>query len=108
MSARQRAQLGTTQTGVGGVSIAERLQQLRREGKIPLSGAVCVGPGDAFGEIALIRDVPRTATVTATRPLELLGLERDDFLAALAAHAPSRQAAWAAVETRLGPARSRT
>ncbi len=42
-----------------------------------------LGPADVFGELALILDVPRTATVTATAPLVLRTLGRDAFLAAV-------------------------
>jgi MFS family permease len=60
-----------------------------------------LGPGDFFGEIALLRDVPRTATVTAVEPLRLYALERDDFIAAVTGHAPSREAAESIVSARL-------
>lgn len=58
-------------------------------------------PGEAFGEIALLRDVPRTATVTALEDTKLLALERDDFIAAVTGHAPSREAADAVIGARL-------
>jgi MFS family permease len=59
------------------------------------------GPGDGFGEIALLHDVPRTATVTAVEDTKLQSLERDDFIAAVTGHAPSREAADAMIGSRL-------
>jgi MFS family permease len=58
-------------------------------------------PGEGFGEIALLRDVPRTATVTAVEDTKLLALERDDFIAAVTGYAPSREAADAVIGARL-------
>lgn len=59
------------------------------------------GPGTEFGEIALLRDVPRTATVRAVTDVSLLALRADVFLAAVTGQVESRQAADAIVEERL-------
>jgi len=58
-------------------------------------------PGDCFGEIALLRDIPRTATVVADEPLSTLALDRESFLVAVAANAGSRAAADALATERL-------
>jgi MFS family permease len=95
-------------------AVQERLARALIELHVPAGGLVCVegdagdryylieegtahvsaagetvnqlGPGDAFGEIALLRDVPRQATVLALTDLKLQALERDVFIAAVTGH----------------------
>jgi MFS family permease len=62
---------------------------------------VTARPGDHFGEIALLRDVPRTATVRAMVDSRLYALERRDFLAAVTGHSDVRAAGDAIAAERL-------
>ncbi|MGH3277454.1 MAG: cyclic nucleotide-binding domain-containing protein, partial [Streptosporangiaceae bacterium] len=68
---------------------------VRGEARPPL------GRGDCFGEIALLRDVPRTATVVAQEPMRTLAMEREAFLVAVAGNSASNTAANALMTQRL-------
>ena len=56
----------------GRVAVLDDGQEIRR-----------LGPGDAFGEIALLRAVPRTATVRTVEDTELATLSGPQFVAAV-------------------------
>jgi MFS family permease len=57
--------------------------------------------GDHFGEIALLRDIPRTASATARVDCVLLALDQDAFLEAVTGNSDSQNAAEAIVSRRL-------
>jgi len=57
--------------------------------------------GDCFGEIALLREVPRTASVTARTAVRLDALDKAAFLSAVTGYDPSARAAEALVHGRL-------
>ena len=62
------------------------------------------GPGEFFGEIGLLRDAPRSATITAIEDTDLLTVTREDFLAAVRGAEESMAAANEVVLRRLGRA----
>jgi CRP-like cAMP-binding protein len=88
--------LGRERHGAGDVIVREgevgdRFYVVERGGVAVAVGGqplAMLGEGDFFGEVALVQEVPRTATVTATGDVELLTLTRADFRAFLAAHLP--------------------
>ena len=74
----------------GGVTVT-------REGRFVAN----LGPGDYVGEIALLRDVPRTATVTTTAETVLQALDRQHFLPAVTGQSEFTDAADTAITARL-------
>jgi MFS family permease len=60
-----------------------------------------LGQGQGFGEIALLRRVPRTATVRAASDLQLRALASDHFLPAVTGFTPSAREAGTSVDTML-------
>jgi len=60
-----------------------------------------LGPGDFVGEIALLRDVPRVATVTATSATVLQALDRANFIPAVTGQGAFGEAAETTIASRL-------
>jgi CRP/FNR family transcriptional regulator, cyclic AMP receptor protein len=66
-----------------------------------------LGPGDFFGEMALLDDEPRSATIVATEPVELITIWRNDFLQILADNFVMTRKVLAEISKRLRSASSR-
>ena len=75
------------------------------EVQAPAESPQTLRAGDSFGEIALLREIPRTATVTAGTPVELVAISRAPFIAAVTGHPESAAAAHAVAAARLGSLR---
>jgi len=87
-SARERqfaagtAIVTTGETGHGFYLIMTGRADVQHEGRTVRT----LGPGEYFGELALLRDTARSATVTAREPTTCLQLTRWDFKGLLDAH----------------------
>jgi MFS family permease len=78
--------------------VADGLVRLTRDG----AEIATAEAGDFFGEVALLHDVPRTATAIAAEDTSLVALERDAFLAAVNGDVAARRAADEIVGARVG------
>jgi hypothetical protein len=81
--------------------IADGELEIARDGRV----AAVRRRGEGFGEIALMYEVPRTATVTARTRAQLYALDRETFLVAVTGHATSQRAAQELVDERLAELR---
>jgi NADH dehydrogenase len=63
------------------------LQSVPGRGEVPLRR---LGPGDCFGEIALVSDRPRTATVRSLTPVNVLAVDREAFQSLFSSLPPLR------------------
>jgi MFS family permease len=95
-----KVHVGAGQTVLRAGDVGDRFYVIA-DGEVEIEGTR-FGAGASFGEIALLRDVPRTATVTAATDVTLLALERNEFVSAVTGHEAAHAAAGEVVAARLG------
>ena len=78
--------------------IADGAVEVSRGGRI----VGTLGPGDQFGEIALLRDTGRTATVVATCPTRLITIDGAEFVDALSSSEAAFSIGWSMTDDLLG------
>lgn len=106
---RLSANLGTARAAAGELIIrqgdrGDRFYVIESgEVEVEIDGRVVrvLEPGSGFGEIALIRNVPRTASVRAVQPTVVFSLDRSVFLQAVTGHAEARSVTEGIVRDRL-------
>ncbi len=78
--------IGQGQQGDRYYAIADGVVEVAIDGRVVNR----LARGEGFGEIALLHNVPRTATVSAVTDVSLVGVEREPFLVALTGHGLTR------------------
>jgi uncharacterized protein YhbP (UPF0306 family) len=81
--------------------VAEGEVEVEREENGSQSVAT-LGPGAFFGEVSILRNTPREATVKATKPTKLLAMERDTFRDLVAQSLGTTQEFDKVIQARLG------
>jgi hypothetical protein len=97
---------GRGDTVVAAGSVGEEFYVVESGGVDVVESGRRLGPGEGFGEIALLRDIARTATIRASSDLRLWAVDRGPFLAALGGSADARRAASGVIDEHLTRGRS--